>query len=175
MPWLESTRRARVGPLRGPSPRQIRRDKNAIYGSAGEPEPASTRFDEPSALKLLSTSRRVVALHGEGSANRAVVFLGGLDAEVGAASQRELDAAGFTVRSHETPELQGRSPENICNRGQTRCGVQLELSRGLRQQFFASVSPAGNHHRLMEPIGNIPPAEAEAYQYRQIAESETIV
>lgn len=28
-----------------------------------------------------------------------------------------------------------------------------------------------NHHRLMEPIGYIPPAEAEANYYRQLAES----
>lgn len=32
-----------------------------------------------------------------------------------------------------------------------------------------------NHHRLLEPIGNIPPAEAEANYYRQLAESEIIV
>ena len=28
-----------------------------------------------------------------------------------------------------------------------------------------------NHHRLLEPIGYIPPAEAEANYYRQLAES----
>ena len=28
-----------------------------------------------------------------------------------------------------------------------------------------------NHHRLLEPIGNVPPTEAEATYYRQIAES----
>jgi len=32
-----------------------------------------------------------------------------------------------------------------------------------------------NHHRLLEPIGNIPPAEAEANYYRQLAESEITV
>ena len=32
-----------------------------------------------------------------------------------------------------------------------------------------------NHHRLLEPIGNIPPAEAEANYYRQLAESDIIV
>jgi putative transposase len=31
-----------------------------------------------------------------------------------------------------------------------------------------------NHHRLLEPIGNIPPAEAEANYYRQLTESEII-
>ena len=30
-----------------------------------------------------------------------------------------------------------------------------------------------NHHRLLEPIGNVPPAEAEAAYYRQLAESAT--
>ena len=28
-----------------------------------------------------------------------------------------------------------------------------------------------NHHRLLEPIGYIPPAEAEANYYRQLAEN----
>jgi transposase InsO family protein len=28
-----------------------------------------------------------------------------------------------------------------------------------------------NHRRLLEPIGNIPPAEAEAIYYRHLAES----
>ena len=28
-----------------------------------------------------------------------------------------------------------------------------------------------NHHRLLEPIGNRPPAEAEAIYHRQLAES----
>jgi putative transposase len=32
-----------------------------------------------------------------------------------------------------------------------------------------------NLHRLLEPIGNIPPAEAEANYYRQLAESDMIV
>ena len=27
-----------------------------------------------------------------------------------------------------------------------------------------------NHHRLLEPLGNIPPAEAEANYYRQLLE-----
>jgi len=27
-----------------------------------------------------------------------------------------------------------------------------------------------NHHRLLEPIGNIPPAQAEAHDYEQLSE-----
>ena len=32
-----------------------------------------------------------------------------------------------------------------------------------------------NHHRLLEPIGHIPPAEAEANYYRHLAEQATIL
>ena len=32
-----------------------------------------------------------------------------------------------------------------------------------------------NHHRLLEPIGYIPPAEAEANYYRQLASQNTEV
>jgi len=32
-----------------------------------------------------------------------------------------------------------------------------------------------NHHRLLEPIGYIPPAEAEANYYRQLASQSTAV
>ena len=31
-----------------------------------------------------------------------------------------------------------------------------------------------NHHRLLEPIGYIPPAEAEANYYRQLASQATV-
>jgi transposase InsO family protein len=31
-----------------------------------------------------------------------------------------------------------------------------------------------NHHRLLEPMGNIPPAEAEANCHRQLAESAVL-
>ena len=32
-----------------------------------------------------------------------------------------------------------------------------------------------NHHRLLEPIGNIPPAEAEEIYYCQFTESAIVV
>ena len=32
-----------------------------------------------------------------------------------------------------------------------------------------------NHHRLLEPIGYIPPAEAEANYYRQLANQASMV
>lgn len=106
----------------------------------------STRFDEPVGLKLLAGASRVVAVHGEASGDVAVAYLGGRDLELGAAVERELLAAGFDVRRHDNPSLQGLASENICNRGHTGRGVQLELSRWLREQFFESLSPAGRLH-----------------------------
>jgi phage replication-related protein YjqB (UPF0714/DUF867 family) len=41
------------------------------------------------------------------------------------------------------PKLQGRDPENICNRTIRHMGVQLELSKGLRKSFFSSLSKNG--------------------------------
>ena len=43
----------------------------------------------------------------------------------------------------EDPDLQGREPKNVCNRGISRAGVQLELSRAVRKTMFASLTQAG--------------------------------
>ena len=48
-----------------------------------------------------------------------------------------LEANGFCVRRHPDPELQGREPNNICNRGTSGKGVQLELSRAIRKETEA--------------------------------------
>jgi phage replication-related protein YjqB (UPF0714/DUF867 family) len=39
--------------------------------------------------------------------------------------------------------LQGVSRENICNRGRSGAGVQLELSEALRAEFFPSLDAKG--------------------------------
>lgn len=62
---------------------------------------------EPKAVVLVNGSPRVVALHGELNCTDQVVFLGGLDSELGKRVQTELQAAGFDVRIHDDPYLQG--------------------------------------------------------------------
>jgi phage replication-related protein YjqB (UPF0714/DUF867 family) len=37
----------------------------------------------------------------------------------------------------EDPSLSGRSRNNICNRGRTGSGIQLEIRRGLRDELVA--------------------------------------
>lgn len=96
----------------------------------------SSRFDEPEGVALVAASPRVVAVHGEEESQDCAVFLGGLDKGLGAEIRASLEAAGFGVRTHKNPDMQGLHKNNICNRGQSAQGVQLELSRSLRESFF---------------------------------------
>jgi len=105
----------------------------------------SGRFDEPQGVALVAASPSVVALHGEDSGD-PVVFLGGLDKELGARIWTSLKGDGFIVGTHASPNLQGRDKNNICNRGQSGKGVQLELSHGLRALLFRTLDKSGRQH-----------------------------
>lgn len=94
----------------------------------------STLFDEPKCLNLIQSSDHVLAIHGcEGT--EPMVFVGGLHMEWGNHIIAALREAGFeAVRA--TTQFQGTQPENICNRGKSGRGVQLEISEGLRRSMF---------------------------------------
>jgi len=90
----------------------------------------SHRFDEPGAIKLVSKSELVVAVHAcTGTAGR--VHIGGLNKKLGRMIAKELQDRGIGV-SNDHPRFQGSNPDNICNRGATGIGVQLEVTRDLR-------------------------------------------
>lgn len=103
---------------------------------------SSHRFDAPGCRPLIQSARTALAIHGEGSL-QPVVYLGGSDRLQMTLLQNTLQATGFIVRKHDNPELQGEHPDNICNIGTSHAGVQLEISHGLRAQFFASLDRAG--------------------------------
>ena len=103
---------------------------------------SSARFDEPRCLEMVSRARLVVAIHGEASDTPAV-FLGGGDEGLQSRLRATLEEAGFSVRCHPDPRLQGSHPRNICNLGSARAGVQLELGLGLRRQLFRSLDRRG--------------------------------
>lgn len=97
----------------------------------------STHFDEPRALAQATGAERIVSWHGHADRvdGHAVTYVGGLDAELGALIRARLEAAGFLCE--EPPEdLGGSDPLNICNRGRSGGGVQLEMSRSQRAAFF---------------------------------------
>jgi phage replication-related protein YjqB (UPF0714/DUF867 family) len=91
---------------------------------------ASHWFDEPRALDLVARCDTVVAVHGY-AARGPDVLLGGLNERLKDEVARALAAIGFScsIDGHRFP---GRHPSNICNRGRSGEGVQLELSEELR-------------------------------------------
>jgi phage replication-related protein YjqB (UPF0714/DUF867 family) len=104
----------------------------------------STRFDEPMCLRVLGHSTIVLTLHGEHSEEDGKgVFLGGRDTALGAQIRTELTRKGFDVRKHEDRNLQGLERSNVCNRGTSGAGVQLELSRAVRKTMFKSLTRSG--------------------------------
>lgn len=108
----------------------------------------ATRFDEPLCLTLIARSAVVVTLHGEhGTDDGEGVFLGGLDDALGQRVRAALEARGFEVGRHPDPGLQGKEPTNLCNRGTSGRGVQLELSRTVREEMFESLTREGRQHR----------------------------
>lgn len=103
----------------------------------------SGNFDEPAGLAIARQADVVITIHGEKNNDEAIAYLGGRDDALGATLRHHLHDAGFDVRKHGRLDLQGVHPNNICNRGSTGAGVQLELSKALRLQFFPSLALEG--------------------------------
>ena len=99
----------------------------------------SDQFDEPRALAAVERVRTVVTIHGAGGSER-VVYLGGLDSALRALLISALDASGFAAVADPSPTRQGTGKTNICNRGRSGRGVQIELPVGLRKQIFNEIT-----------------------------------
>ena len=96
----------------------------------------SQLFDEPECLALLEKCSVVVAIHGcKGTDAR--VLLGGLDGDLKVQLAEALAGAAITVEpeGHRYPAT---NPNNICNRGRSGKGVQLELTGPLRGSATAA-------------------------------------
>ena len=93
----------------------------------------SHNFDEPMAVKLISKSHVVVAIHAC-TGNERFVYLGGRDKMLEEVIADELESRGIIVpKGH--GRFKGLNPGNICNRGENKKGVQLEITRGLRDDL----------------------------------------
>lgn len=128
----------------GPVARAVAGERMAFYEFAGiqpannfdELHITSANFDEPQCVALVAAAHRVVSFHGySGTVGVAETLIGGLDAGLRDRIKSALEAAGFTV-TVAASELAGTDPTNICNDGATRAGVQIEMSRALRESFF---------------------------------------
>jgi phage replication-related protein YjqB (UPF0714/DUF867 family) len=122
-------------------------DELSVYSFDGRKQSNNTdlhitsiRFDEPMALALVARSEYCVTVHGAAGAE-AVVFIGGLHEGLKALLRARLTEAGFQLAESNDPDLQGTNPLNICNRGASRAGAQLEITRGLRDALTDQADP----------------------------------
>lgn len=95
----------------------------------------SNRYDEPIGLSTSKNALFVISIHGCRDKNE-IVFIGGKNQELKQIIVDALKITGFKAVISEVPSLRGISPENICNKCKSGKGVQLEISRGLRENLF---------------------------------------
>jgi phage replication-related protein YjqB (UPF0714/DUF867 family) len=87
-------------------------------------------FDEPECLSLISRCNQVIAIHGcDGEGER--VLLGGRDTHLKIRIAERIRASGLIAEAAGHP-FQATHPNNICNRGALRRGVQIEVTHSLR-------------------------------------------
>lgn len=90
----------------------------------------SHNFDEPRCVALVAKAKTVITIHGC-QTPEPVVYLGGRDQELKSILKENFNRCGIKAEIAGHP-YQGTAPRNICNRGNTGKGVQLEFSKGIR-------------------------------------------
>ena len=103
----------------------------------------SSTFDEPLALKTARNANIVISIHGS-KGKAEMVHIGGKHQELKQYLMYALRAGGLEASISAVTGLRGINSDNICNRCKTGKGVQLEISRGLREKLFAKL----NHRAL---------------------------
>lgn len=92
----------------------------------------SHNYDEEQALALVQSSAFVIAIHGC-SRKDQMIYIGGLFDELKEQIGEALDRARIpSVVCDKTSGYGGKRADNICNKGISGKGVQLEISRPLR-------------------------------------------
>lgn len=116
----------------------------------------SENFDEPNCVEVVNQSDRVIAIHGWKKSGNCLC-LGGLDQNLKDNIKTTLIKAEFTIA--DTPEcLKGEKIKNICNRNRNNGGVQIEISKGLRDSMFESNTRKGRlkktpiYHQFVEAL-----------------------
>jgi phage replication-related protein YjqB (UPF0714/DUF867 family) len=104
---------------------------------------ASERFDEPQWRRLVRRRDIAIGVHGRAdNGDPDAAWLGGLDFALRDAIAAALEAQGFAALTsgHDLP---GTQPNNVCNRGRSGAGAQLELPRTLRRDLIADAARRG--------------------------------
>ncbi len=117
----------------------------------------STNFDEPQCLDLIARYRVVIAVHGL-IGDRKRVDVGGRDLILANAICTGLKSVGFTSRIVSSGSHAAILPNNICNKGQTGSGVQLEITKCLRDALLNGEEDLGTlAHIVRQAIGSHQP------------------
>ncbi|MDP4126519.1 MAG: poly-gamma-glutamate hydrolase family protein [Bacillota bacterium] len=95
----------------------------------------SHKYDEPTLLQALKQAKVVLTIHGLKDSSEEFLMIGGLDSELGQKLERTLQQSSFKIKSCEQ-KYRGIRATNICNRGCTGKGVQLEISYALRKRII---------------------------------------
>ena len=98
----------------------------------------SSNFDEPKADKLVKNAQKVISIHGA-KGDEPITYIGGLDEKLNEKVKNELEKAGFKVGIPRAG-IDGKTTNNIVNRGLTKAGCQLEITRAQRALFFENKS-----------------------------------
>ena len=92
----------------------------------------SHRFDEPRALDLICSSDVIITIHACKD-KEEIIYMGGRFKELASDIQGVLEKLNIKILKNEN--FLGTHPNNICNKGKQKKGVQLEISRGLRDDL----------------------------------------
>jgi phage replication-related protein YjqB (UPF0714/DUF867 family) len=109
----------------------------------GDLHVTSHKYDEPRAIDAAGKCEVVVAIHGRSDRDDPeTVWLGGLGGLSLEKIEKQLKLAGFSAEV-KSGDLAGAHSNNICNRGCTGRGVQLEIPKSLRDELEANPARLG--------------------------------
>jgi len=115
--------------------RAIAGDMFPLYVNEQDPHITSTQFHDEALGELSQKCETLISIHGEKNREESFVIVGGLDHTLAEKIEDALFQHGFTER-HYPHHLRGLDPHNVCNRGRSGKGVQLEISRKLRDELM---------------------------------------
>ena len=107
----------------------------------------SHRFDEPRGLRIVATAEVAVAIHGHHDRSNDIVYVGGRNEPLQQRIREHLTRTGFSAEIADQPGLQAKHRQNFCNRCRSGRGVQLEITRALREKMFDRLFPGRGRSR----------------------------
>jgi phage replication-related protein YjqB (UPF0714/DUF867 family) len=109
-----------------------------VYINESGPHITSTLFDNDEIQKIFKKCEIIISIHGEKSKNESFVVVGGLNTEYIRKIKKTLSEAWF-IEKHYSHRLRGLDKNNVCNRGLSGKGIQLEVSRKLRNELLEDI------------------------------------